>query len=119
MHVDGVFQILIEQGELLANGIVNRSSVGWKEPQSAKLIGEKLASITWDHRTFLLDDLKGPEGHVMTAIRFDVDKNGDISLGIHTKPFNLTTGVLQIDEGLYVHNFNTTAERLTILSHLN
>jgi len=106
-----VVYIQIQQGTADKFGYVNASSVDWKPIK--KLIDVKrdianrdFVALSWERRSIDLDDLRAPDGHVVTGVTFR--KLGEhVNLEIQVTPIVARTAQLSASKGYWISNDNT------------
>jgi hypothetical protein len=112
-----VIHIQITEGVLLPKGKIDQSSVRTRvvpklDVRSPDLVqGQDYHKLSYEERTVDLDDLEGPENHVLTGVR--LRKIGShLNFEIRTTPFNFTTGLLiQPDlKSVWISNDNTDVD---------
>ncbi|XP_043229648.1 uncharacterized protein LOC122385438 isoform X2 [Amphibalanus amphitrite] len=108
---DRVFYIQIEQGVADKFGYVNASTVEWKPIKSLIDIKRDVENrdymkLSWERRRVDLDDLRAPDGHVVTGVTFR--KLGEhLNMEIQVTPIAARTAKLSPTKGYWVSNDNT------------
>lgn len=107
-----IIHLQIEEGELLAEGNIDKNNVAWV-PVNDFLLNERgvykdqtYFTLSWNNRAIDLDVLEGREGHVLTGVRFQ--KIGShLNFQIQVTPFDYATGKLHPLMSEWVDNVNT------------
>lgn len=107
--------IQIQQAQALPQGFVNESTVEWLpvvpvqlDPRSSLEDGPGYATLSYDERSMDLDDLRAPDNHVVTGIRFR-KFGGHLNLEMQTAPIDYATGLVDADKVIWTGNDNTPA----------
>ncbi|XP_037089046.1 uncharacterized protein LOC119109513 isoform X1 [Pollicipes pollicipes] len=120
---DRVFYIQIEQGTANQFGFVNASSVEWKP--ISKLIdidrdipNRDYLKLSWARRSIDLDDLRAPDGHVITGVTFR--KLGEhLNLEVQVTPIAARTAQLSVSRAYWISNDNTPSALRTPRAELS
>ncbi|XP_046390048.1 uncharacterized protein LOC124158779 isoform X1 [Ischnura elegans] len=99
VKVNRVIHLQVQDGEILPGGLINSSTVEWRPIKPFKVTDNNIRRdvdyhiITWEQRAVDLDDLKAPEGSILTGVQLR-RIGAHLNLEILTTPFNFTTGKL-------------------------
>ncbi|XP_015175456.1 PREDICTED: uncharacterized protein LOC107065888 isoform X1 [Polistes dominula] len=116
-----IIHIQIQEGELLPRGAINSTTISWKPVDSYTVYDHNVNSgvdfhtIVWEKRAIDLDDLKSPENHLLTGIKFRMIGTR-LNLEIMVTPFNFTTGKLiqPSEKSYWISNDNTDRRELKL-----
>lgn len=106
-----VFYIQVEQGTADKFGYVNASTVEWKPIKSTINITRDVENrdymkLSWERRSVDLDDLRAPDGHVVTGVTFR--KLGEhLNMEMQVTPIAARTAKLSPTKGYWISNDNT------------
>ncbi|XP_077292900.1 uncharacterized protein LOC143915942 isoform X2 [Arctopsyche grandis] len=112
VKVNRVINIQISEGKLLPGGKIDQNSVTWSEVKSKNLKysvrGKDYHEMSNEERAIDLDDLEGPQGYVLTGVRFK-KLGSHLNFEIQVMPYNFTTGELNSHKYEWISNDNTDA----------
>nr|XP_022907954.1 uncharacterized protein LOC111419392 isoform X1 [Onthophagus taurus] len=107
-----IIHLQIEQGELLQNGVVNKTTIEWVPIDSFRLNDRNVLkdqtyfTLSRDNRAIDLDVHAGVEGYVLTGVR--LQKIGShLNLQIYVTPYDFATGKLKPALSEWLDNTNT------------
>ncbi|XP_068913358.1 uncharacterized protein [Tenebrio molitor] len=101
-----ILHLQIQEGRLVENGEIDRSTVRWVPVEDYKLLdktiyeGQDYHTLSWEQRGFELHDVMVDEGFVVTGARFR-RVGSRIDLEVLTTPFNFTTGKLMPEKNVF------------------
>lgn len=107
-----VVHLQIQEGRLQANGKVDNGSVAWIPVDNYSITdknvftGEDYHTLTWTKRAMDLDDLKAPENHVITGVKYKLI-GSHLNFEIRVTPFDYRTGKMQAHLSHWMSNDNT------------
>uniref|UniRef100_A0A1B6C7S2 Uncharacterized protein n=1 Tax=Clastoptera arizonana TaxID=38151 RepID=A0A1B6C7S2_9HEMI len=109
---NGIIHLQIQEGDMLPFASVNDSSIQWKPVDDYTIKNEGVKEgvdylmLSYKNRAIDFDDLKAPEGYVVTGVKFR-SVGSHVNLEIQASPFNFTTGQLDHTKSMWISNDNT------------
>lgn len=106
---NNIFHIQIQQGQLLENGNIDKSTAHWKPVDNFTVFDKHAVlhrdyyKISWTDRTVYLDTLDAPLNNVLTGLRFQLDGN-NLKFEIQITPFNFSSGEMKKHESSWISN---------------
>ena len=97
--VNQIIHLQIQEGELVARGNINKTSISWKPIEAFSVLDSNVKSdvdyytLAWEKRGLDLDDLVPAQDHLLTGVKFRT-VGSRLNLEIMVTPFNFTTGKL-------------------------
>ncbi|KAJ8969368.1 hypothetical protein NQ314_001800 [Rhamnusium bicolor] len=103
-----LIHLQIQEGKLLPYGYIDNNTIRWVPVDDYKITdkgvqnGEDFHTMSYEHRTMLLDDLKPIEAnHIITGVKFDFIDN-HLRFEINARAFDFKYGTLSNDS-YYIH----------------
>lgn len=114
MKKNRIIHIEVQEGQLLPRGLVNSTTLHWREASPFKLLDRGIKNtvdyhtMSWDKRAIDLDDLMAPQSHIVTGVRFRI-VGTHLNLEIRVTEMNFEKGKLMDPEStsIWVSNDNT------------
>lgn len=101
-----IIHLQIQEGKLLKGGQIDPVTVRWVPPENYTILdrhiseGQDYHTLSWSERTLELSEIKAPEGHVVTGVRFR-RFGPTLDLEVMVTPFNFSTGRLQTNPEIW------------------
>ncbi|KAL7286203.1 hypothetical protein TKK_0019501 [Trichogramma kaykai] len=102
-----VLHLEIEEAEIKPVGMIDESTKSWqnnnleKDYSSPYTYSSKYKVISWDSRSFSLDDVQLDKGYVLTGVKFEYDINGFFKIAARGHKYNYEEGKLEKLEEFY------------------
>ncbi|XP_023314728.1 uncharacterized protein LOC106649491 [Trichogramma pretiosum] len=102
-----VLHLEIEEAEIKPVGMIDETTKSWqnnnleKDYSSPHTYSSKYKVISWDSRSFSLDDVQLDKGYVLTGVKFEYDFNGFFKIAARGHKYNYEEGKLENLEEFY------------------
>ncbi|XP_076675055.1 chemokine-like protein orion isoform X1 [Andrena cerasifolii] len=119
--VNQIIHMQIQEGELIARGNINKTSISWKPIEAFSVLDSNVKSnvdyhtLAWEKRGLDLDDLVPAQDHLLTGVKFRT-VGSRLNLEIMVTPFNFTTGKLihPLEKSFWLSNDVTDRTELVL-----
>ncbi|XP_023314123.1 uncharacterized protein LOC111693548 [Trichogramma pretiosum] len=98
--INDTFHLQIQQAKLLPSAAIDPKTKAWikvNKTDSDARVGVDYHQLSWDYRSFELDDIEVTKNHVLTGVKFTLDQ-GLLRLEVRGSQFNYKSGKLRTDK---------------------